>query len=226
MSTPQPCRVPSGGATRAFTLLELLVVIVIIAVLAALLFPAFGMVRAKMNQTKCQHQLRTWGQMIALYAGDNEQTVAWTPWANVSNDLSVASAYQRYFQTPSELIKARMCPAFVWKPDGKSNAPPTYLFVRPSEGGKILTEPLKLIRATQPSQLLLMIDSIANSGALLRSTDEFETQVLPAIDRHDGAVNALFADFHVERVAWSRLDAAQPAGAALRKTWLTVDAPP
>ena len=226
MSIPQPHPSLSSGATRAFTLIELLVVIVIIAVLAALLFPAFGVARAKMNQTKCLHQMRTWGQMIALYAGDHEQSVAWTPWANVSNDPAVASVYQRYFQTPSELIKARMCPAFAWKSDGKSNAPPTYLFTRPSEGEKILTEPLLLIRVTHPAQLLLMIDSIANTGAVLRSADEFETKVRPAISRHDDAVNALFADFHIERVAWSRLDSTQPAGAALRKTWLTVDASP
>lgn len=210
----------------AFTLLELLVVIVIIAVLAALLFPAFGMVQAKRNQTQCLHQLRTWGQMIALYAGDNEQTIAWKPWANVSNDPAVASVYQRYFTTPAGLIKVRMCPAYMWKPDGKSNAPPTYLFTRPTEGGKLVTEPIRLIRVARPAQLLLMIDALANTGIQLRAADEFDTQVQPVVSRHADGANALFADFHVEWVAWKRLDSAQPGGTELRKTWLTMDAPP
>ena len=221
-----PTRLLRRPGIAAFTLLELLVVIVIIAVLAALLFPAFGMARSKMNQTQCLHQLRTWGQMIALYAGDNEQTIAWKPWANVSNDPAVASVYQRYFKTPAELIKARMCPAHAWKPDGKSNAPPTYLFTRPTEGGKLVTEPIRLLRVARPAQLLLMIDALPNSGIQLRAADEFDTQVQPVISRHADGANALFADFHVEWVAWKRLDGGPPGGTELRKTWLTMDAPP
>ena len=211
---------------RAFTLIELLLVISIIAVLAALLLPVLNSVRARANQTRCLHQLKNWGQIIALYAADNEQTVAWKPWAPVSNDPAVASVYQRYFGTPAALINARLCPAYVWKPDGKSNAPPTYLFVRPSEGGKVVPEPTHLLRVIQPSRLLLMIDSIANTGGVLASTDDFETSVRPQISRHADGANALFADFHVEWVAWSRLDSGQPEGTALRKRWLTVDVAP
>ena len=211
---------------RAFTLIELLVVITIIAVLAALLMPVLNSVRARTNQTRCVYQLQGWGRVIALYAADNEQTVAWKPWAPVSNDPATASVYQRYFGTPEALIKARLCPAYAWKPDGKSNAPPTYLFVRPSEGGKVLPEALHLPRVAQPSQLLLMIDSIANTGGVLRAADEFDTDVRPQISRHHDGVNALFADFHVEWVAWSRLDSGRPEGTALRKRWLTADAPP
>ena len=217
-------RLPRGG--RAFTLIELLVVIAIIAVLAALLLSALGAARSKAAQTQCVHQLRTWGQVIALYAQDNEQTVAWKPWANISNDLSTASVYQRYFPTPAELVRVRMCPAYVWKPDGKSNAPPTYLFARPTEGGKIITESLRLLRVTRPSQLLLLIDSIANTGDVLRSADDFDDQVIPATARHSDGANALFADFHVERIPRTLLESARPEDAALRKAWLTVDAPP
>jgi prepilin-type N-terminal cleavage/methylation domain-containing protein/prepilin-type processing-associated H-X9-DG protein len=215
-----------GRGSRAFTLLELLVVILIIAVLAALVFPAFGVVRARMNQTQCMHQLRNWGRVISLYANDNERVVGWKTWAPISHDPATASVYQPYFQTPEALVKARMCPAHVWKPDGKSNPPPTYVFVRPTEGGKILMEPTNLTRVAQPSQLLLMIDAIANTGITLRGVDDFDAQVQPAITRHTDGANALFADFHVEWVAWKRLDANKPDGNALRKKWLTVDAEP
>ena len=214
--------VPSG----AFTLIELLVVIAIIAVLAALLMPAFYSVRAKANQTKCVHQLRNWAQVIGLYAGDNEQLVGWKPWAPISNDPAVASIYQRYFKTPDALVKARMCPAHSWKPDGKSNPPPTYLFARPVEGGKTITDPIKLLRVAQRSQLLLMIDSAPNSGDTLRGADQFDTQIKPAISRHADGVNALFADMHVEWVDWKRIDGVESASGKLRKTWLTMDTEP
>ena len=219
-------RFRSRAAWRAFTLMELLVVIAIIATLAALLLPAYNSVQARSNQTKCLHQLRTWGGVIALYAGDNEQAVGWKPWAPISNDPAVASIYQRYFQTPDALVKARMCPAHVWKPDGKSNPPPTYLFVRPTEGGKTTVDPINLTRVTQRAQLLLMIDSASNSGDTLRSTDQFDTQIQPAISRHAGGVNALFADLHVEWVDWKRIDGVEPESAKLRKTWLTMDSEP
>lgn len=218
-----PC---NRGTSRGFTLIELLVVITIIAVLAGLLMPAYSMVRARSNQTKCLHQLRTWGQVIALYAGDNEQAVGWKPWAPISNNPAVASIYQRYFQTPDALVKSRMCPAHPWQPDGKSNPPPTYLFARPTEGGSTITDPIKLLRVTQRSHLLLMIDSAPNSGDTLRAEDQFDTQIKPAISRHADGVNALFADMHVEWVDWKRIDGVKPESRKLRKTWVTLDSEP
>lgn len=51
----QPCRLPRpGGARRAFTLVELLVVIAIIAVLIALLLPAIQAAREAARRMKCQ----------------------------------------------------------------------------------------------------------------------------------------------------------------------------
>jgi prepilin-type processing-associated H-X9-DG protein len=44
--------------------------------------------------------------------------------------------------------------------------------------------------------------------------------------RHADAANALFADFHIERVPWSRLDIANPAGSTLRQRWITIDSDP
>jgi prepilin-type N-terminal cleavage/methylation domain-containing protein/prepilin-type processing-associated H-X9-DG protein len=61
--------------TRAFTLVELLVVIGIIAVLVSILLPAINKAREAANRTKCAANLRSIGQMLATYAVANKDQV-------------------------------------------------------------------------------------------------------------------------------------------------------
>ena len=56
--------------SRAFSLVEILVVIAIISTLAALLFPVFTAVRGKGRQTICLSNLRQIGQSVAMYTQD------------------------------------------------------------------------------------------------------------------------------------------------------------
>jgi prepilin-type N-terminal cleavage/methylation domain-containing protein/prepilin-type processing-associated H-X9-DG protein len=58
---------------RAFTLIEILVVIGILALLAAFLFPAFSLVRARGRQTACASNLAQIGHAVALYTSDWER---------------------------------------------------------------------------------------------------------------------------------------------------------
>jgi prepilin-type N-terminal cleavage/methylation domain-containing protein len=57
--------------TRAFSLLELLVVIGIIVILAALLLPALSRAKSKARNIACVNQLKQLGVAARLYAEDN-----------------------------------------------------------------------------------------------------------------------------------------------------------
>jgi prepilin-type N-terminal cleavage/methylation domain-containing protein/prepilin-type processing-associated H-X9-DG protein len=58
--------------SRAFTLVELLVVIGIIALLIAILLPVLGKARESANSVKCQSQIRQIIQLMQLHANDHK----------------------------------------------------------------------------------------------------------------------------------------------------------
>ena len=55
------------GTSRAFTLIELLIVIAIVGILSSLLMPVMGYAREEANSTRCQSNLRQLGIAMAMY---------------------------------------------------------------------------------------------------------------------------------------------------------------
>ncbi len=61
--------------TKAFTLIELLIVIAIIAVLAAILFPVFASAKGSAKRTSALSNVNQIGKAVHLYLGDNDDTL-------------------------------------------------------------------------------------------------------------------------------------------------------
>ena len=75
-------RAYSMRASRAFTLVELLVAIGVIAILAALILPVFGSARATTRAVTCLNNLQQWGNATHLYTLDNDGFLPPDGWPN------------------------------------------------------------------------------------------------------------------------------------------------
>ncbi len=98
---------------RGFTLIELLVVISIIALLMAVLLPALASVKRQARTAVCLMNLRQWGVIFTMYAGDNDSRLPPTQFDPFINNQGEEVRYDWTFTLRPYYMKEpkiRLCP--------------------------------------------------------------------------------------------------------------------
>jgi general secretion pathway protein G len=192
---------------RGFTLIELLTVIAIIGILAAIIIPVVGKVRASARAAQCGSNLRQVGVSFRLYVEDNKgrMPTIFVPQPEGGN-ASWCFTLARYF-TPYEVLLEQNVPVRGVFACPSSNAlarginTVSHFGINENLVGPQTVNvgrPFSIISA--PSKAYLIADM--PNRAFRRAAKDAN---LGAKERHDGNINMLFGDGHVERLSYEGL---------------------
>jgi len=193
--------------SKVFTLLELLIVIAIIGILASMLLPALRTARESAKTIQCAGNMKQFGLAFRMYAGDycdympaNIGTNFWWP------DLHEKEKYfndPRIFICPSE---SNVC--YIWAGFPKLGTNYRYNFRLGTTG---YVEQGKLANVKYPTRATVLIDGNMLNYTPLYKYDlnvadfyasydlYYNTALQQADQRHNGGLNILFVDGHVNK---------------------------
>ena len=206
-------------STRAFTLVELLVVISIVSVLAILSLVVIGKVRASVQSAQCLGNLRQLGVASLLYAADNKGEI---PYALYYKEIDTRTADKLapyvniQFPTSADLnVKTQLpldpfrCPACEYpsRPGNKAHYVKNYWINSQKDWD---TDPrrtgYRFYDIDSPSRYYYLADA---APGIVGDQASWQLGTLPSsqtsrlgIDlRHAGKANMLFMDMHVESLS-------------------------
>lgn len=222
--TSTPKSGPSKAPEEGFTLIELLVVFVIIAILVSIALPVFGNVRAQADSIKCTSNLHQISLGVGAYVLDHDNDLPgplWSgqsPWYSKGDSGSMPVKLESYLnlkpnQPWGQRADVFVCPAYE-KAVQIADAPVYYLCdigdnqpwgypVFNGAKAKAVMKMSQLASLTVDGQPVSLSSTVA-----MRDVDQKDFKPpkpdwwskLPKLPVHKTHENALFYDWHIERV--------------------------